>query len=174
MMNKTLKSQLGLLTGIFIILIPSCLYLYSIGCFVPVTSAWFLLTMSIVIFVCLKVTRSSDHSFIRSLFLGLIISVIYIPLFTSFSFYYLRTRPVKAANKPIVILNAEDHAKISKVIRVVDGVMLELENGQMVRLIGIQAPEDEKMGQEATEFVRSLNIKDEKVRLEYDVEKRDK
>ena len=81
-----------------------------------------------------------------------------------------------------------------KVTRVIDGGTLELENGERVRLIGIDCPESKpnkkamkdsqrtqqdleaitKMGEEATEFVERLIKPGQKVRLEFDVQKTDK
>jgi len=67
--------------------------------------------------------------------------------------------------------------------RVIDGDTLKLINGEEVQLIGIQAPEDEKMGQEATEFVNKMyNYEDSnkaglvgrKVKLDFDVQEKDK
>jgi len=80
-----------------------------------------------------------------------------------------------------------------KVRRVIDGDTIELENKERVRLIGIDTPEvwdspkmerDIKrsskdrediiaMGKAATRFTKSL-VKDKKVRLEFDAEKRDR
>jgi len=80
-----------------------------------------------------------------------------------------------------------------KVSRVVDGDTLELENGQRVRLIGIDAPEmheSEKlfrdaqrtrkdiktikeMGRRSYRFLKEL-VENKKVRLEFDVEKYDR
>ena len=77
--------------------------------------------------------------------------------------------------------------------RVIDGDTLKLSNGETVCLIGIDCPESKlndkaqrdseitgkdlatinKMGQEATKFLKEL-VKGREVRLEYDVEKRDK
>jgi micrococcal nuclease len=79
------------------------------------------------------------------------------------------------------------------VARVVDGDTLKLENGERVRLIGIDTPEmhesskllrDSKrtgadvrtiqaLGKRSYEFVRPL-LENQRVRLEFDVEKRDK
>jgi len=81
-----------------------------------------------------------------------------------------------------------------KVKRVIDGDTLLLENGERVCLIGIDTPESKpndkakrdskrtgqdvetitKMGQEATEFVKGLLPKGTEVRLEFDVQERDK
>lgn len=80
--------------------------------------------------------------------------------------------------------------------RVVDGDTIKLSNGERVRLIGIDTPESKpndkakrdskrtgqdvetitKMGQEATEFLKTacVMLEGKKVRLEFDVEKRDK
>jgi len=62
---------------------------------------------------------------------------------------------------------------IYKVERVIDAVTLKLTNGEEVKLIGIKAFEDEKMGQEATEFVKGL-MKGKEIRIEFDVQQRDK
>jgi len=60
------------------------------------------------------------------------------------------------------------------VTRVVDGNTLQLENGERVRLIGIDCPAiDTEGGKKATEFVKGF-VEGKQVRLEFDVEKRDK
>ena len=71
------------------------------------------------------------------------------------------------------------------VSRVIDGDTIKLENGQMVRYIGIDTPETRRRegevwvykpdvyGEEATEFNRRL-VEGKLVRLEFDVEKKDK
>ncbi len=71
------------------------------------------------------------------------------------------------------------------VTRVIDGDTIELENGELVRYIGIDAPETrrrvgdqwvedpEPFGQEATEMNRRW-VEGRRVRLEYDVERRDR
>jgi len=78
--------------------------------------------------------------------------------------------------------------------RVIDGDTLKLTNGEIVELIGIDAPESEpnakakrdaertgqdletitKMGQEATEFVKKLVPETGAVRLEFDVQEKDR
>ncbi len=88
-------------------------------------------------------------------------------------------------------LNARD---LETVKRVTDGDTLVLTNGERVRLIGIDAPEsrpnpraekqaekegkDSKaiiaMGKEATKFVKTLVKPGDEVKLEFDVEKRDR
>jgi len=65
-------------------------------------------------------------------------------------------------------------AEIYSVERVIDGNTLKLTNGHTVRLRGVQIPEGEKMGQEATEFVRGLIKPGQEVKLEFDVQERDK
>jgi len=52
---------------------------------------------------------------------------------------------------------------------------LKLSTGETVRLIGLECPKD-KLGKEATEFVKrhTKKAKDEKFRIEFDVQKRDK
>ena len=89
------------------------------------------------------------------------------------------------------LLSAQD---LLKVERVVDGDTLLLTNGEKVRLIGIDAPESKPnpraekqaamegkdlkniilMGEEATKFVRSFVKPGDEVRIEFDVEKRDR
>lgn len=57
---------------------------------------------------------------------------------------------------------------------VVSGDTLKLSNGEEVRLIGIDCPEeDTKEGPEATEYVKRW-VEGKEVYLEYDAEKRDK
>jgi len=58
--------------------------------------------------------------------------------------------------------------------RGIDCDTLKLTSGEEVRLIGVKCLEDEKMGQEATEFVKRLIKKGQKVRLEFDVQEKDK
>jgi len=65
-------------------------------------------------------------------------------------------------------------AEVYTVEEVIDAATLKLTNGEMVRLIGIKTPDDDKMGQEATEFVKSLLKERQEVRLEFDVQERDK
>lgn len=82
---------------------------------------------------------------------------------------------------------------ISFVSRVIDGDTIKLSNGEHVRLIGIDTPESRynkklerdvarsrkdineilKMGKVASNFTKGL-VEDKKVRLEFDVEKRDR
>lgn len=79
------------------------------------------------------------------------------------------------------------------VTRVIDGDTIELENGERVRLIGIDTPEIRynkklirdirrtkqdaatiiKLGRKSAIFTKNL-VEDKRVRLEFDVEKRDK
>ncbi len=86
-----------------------------------------------------------------------------------------------------------DYSNI-KVTRVIDGQTVQLENGERVRLIGISIPESKpdakaqrdsertgqdlatitKMGKEATEFVKGLIKPGQEVRLEFDVQEKDK
>lgn len=52
--------------------------------------------------------------------------------------------------------------------RVIDGATLELENGEKVGLLGVEAPEiDEYLGKEAAEFARQM-IEGKKISLAYD------
>ena len=61
----------------------------------------------------------------------------------------------------------------SKIEEVVDAVTFKLTNGKMVRLMGVQMPEDEQMRQKATECVKMLNIEGKEVRLELDAQGND-
>jgi len=74
----------------------------------------------------------------------------------------------------ILFIATVSYAQTYTVERVIDGITLKLTNGEEVQLIGIKAPEDEKMGQEATEFVKGLIKEGQEVRLEFDVQERDK
>lgn len=78
--------------------------------------------------------------------------------------------------------------------RVVDGDTIHLTNGEKVRLIGIDAPESQpnakakrdaersgkdietinKLGEEATEFLKTILKEGDEVRIELDVQERDK
>jgi len=90
--------------------------------------------------------------------------------------------------------NSTESSKTYTVERVIDGDTLKLTNGERVRLIGVDTPESRvndkakrdskrtgqdletitKMGQEATEFVKELRFSGKKIRIEYDVQERDK
>jgi len=62
--------------------------------------------------------------------------------------------------------------------RVIDGRTLKLTNGETVRLIGIEIPDDVKMGQEATNQLKNLLFfhfqRNVPIRLEFDVQQKDK
>jgi len=77
----------------------------------------------------------------------------------------------------ILLIATVSYAQTTTVERVIDGdtIVVTTPEGKSeeVQLIGIQAPEDEKMGQEATEFVKEL-IEGKEIRLEFDVQERDK
>jgi len=94
----------------------------------------------------------------------------------------------------ILLIATASYAQTYTVERVIDGDTIKLTNGERVRLIGIDTPESEpnakamrdsertgkdlmtiyKMGQEVTEFVKGLGLEGKEVRLEFDVQKRDK
>ena len=64
--------------------------------------------------------------------------------------------------------------KEAKVKRVIDGDTIELANGQIVRIVGVNAPNNnEKFEEEATEFTKKL-VEGKKVKLEYDSYKSDR
>jgi len=77
----------------------------------------------------------------------------------------------------VPVLLSQDYYEISKVI---DGDTIKLENGETVRLIGIDTPETvhpskavEYYGKEASNFTRMM-AEGKRVRLEFDVQTRDK
>lgn len=77
---------------------------------------------------------------------------------------------VVAAIVLIICSCGEDEEIVEAAIveRVIDGDTIELDTGEMVRYIGVDAPElTEAFGHEAWRFNRSL-VEGEKVRLEYD------
>src|SRR3990167_11348190 len=64
--------------------------------------------------------------------------------------------------------------KEAKVKRVIDGDTIEFNNGQIVRLVGVNAPNNnEEFENEATEYTKKL-IEGKKVKLEYDSYKSDR
>lgn len=75
------------------------------------------------------------------------------------------------------VLLSQDYYEVT---RVIDGDTIELENGETVRLIGIDTPETvhpskavEYYGKEASDFTRVM-VEGKQVKLELDVQKRDK
>jgi len=80
----------------------------------------------------------------------------------------------------ILIFSLAFSQEIFRVQRVVDGDTIVLDNGQKVRLIGVDTPETkhpdkpvEYFGKEASEFTRRM-CEGKRVRLEYDWQKTDK
>ena len=98
-----------------------------------------------------------------------------------------------AVNELENMAETSNEADMGIVSRVVDGDTLEMDSGEKVRLIGVDTPESKdnaklkrdakrtgqdaatiiKMGEEAAEFTKKL-VEGEQVRLEYDVQKKDK
>ncbi len=94
----------------------------------------------------------------------------------------------------ILLLTTIANAQTYTVERVIDGDTLKLTNGERVRLIGIDCPESKPndkakrdsertgrdletindKGKKATEYVKGLIKPGDKVKLEFDVQKRDK
>jgi len=94
----------------------------------------------------------------------------------------------------ILLIATSSYAQTYTVERVIDGDTLKLTNGERVRLIGIDTPESKpndkakrdskrtgqdletinKMGQKAMEFVKFWVKPSQEVRLEFDVQERDK
>ncbi len=95
--------------------------------------------------------------------------------------YCLAGKP-KTASAPSVTSPkpTAPQAHILKVRRVIDGDTLELDNGEDVRLIGVDTPETnhpkkpvERFGKEAAAFTTRL-VEGQEVRLAYDQQRRDK
>src|SRR3990167_5211758 len=78
-------------------------------------------------------------------------------------------------NQPVIQNNQIlEFPKEAKVKRVIDGDTLELNNGQIVRLVGVNAPNNnEKYEELATEFTKKL-VEGKTVTLEYDSYKSDR
>ena len=81
---------------------------------------------------------------------------------------------------PIVTIVASSSATLTKVIRVIDGDTIEIENGQKVRYIGIDTPEIHNpkkpiqcFGQEAYLKNKTL-VEGKQIRLEKDVSDKDR
>jgi len=72
-------------------------------------------------------------------------------------------------NQPVIVNNQIlDFPKEAKVRRVIDGDTVELDKGQIVRLVGVNVPNDnEEINEKATEFTKKL-VEGKKVKLEYD------
>ena len=73
----------------------------------------------------------------------------------------------------IFLMAPAGYAQTYTVERVMDGHTLKLTSGEEVRLIGLEIPGDEKAGP-AAEFVQGLGLEGQEVRLEFDVQERDK
>ncbi len=89
-------------------------------------------------------------------------------------------QPRKATSEPEPTTVGKPECKWRTVKRVIDGDTLELENGEKVRLIGVDTPETKDprkpvqyFGKEAAEFTRG-QVEGRKVWLEYDQTKKDK
>ncbi len=78
-------------------------------------------------------------------------------------------------NQPVISNNQVlEFPNEAKVKRVIDGDTLELEKGQIVRLVGVNAPNNEEpFEEEATDFSKKL-IEGKKVKVEYDAYKSDR
>ncbi|MBI2611745.1 thermonuclease family protein [Candidatus Gottesmanbacteria bacterium] len=78
-------------------------------------------------------------------------------------------------NQPVInqqqIIEFPTEAKIK---RVIDGDTLELQNGQIVRLVGVNTPDHgQPYDEESTEFTKKL-VEEKKVNIEYDEYKSDR
>src|SRR3989338_7451212 len=77
-------------------------------------------------------------------------------------------------NQPVIQNNQIlEFPKEAKVKRVIDGDTIEVTNDQIVRLVGVNAPNNnEEYEEKATEYTKNL-IEGKKVKLEYDTYKSD-
>ncbi len=86
-------------------------------------------------------------------------------------------KKIKDAIENQSIINSNqvlEFPKESKVKRVIDGDTVELSNSSIVRLVGINAPDNgQPYDDEATDFAKKL-IENKKVKLEYDAYKSDR
>jgi len=85
-----------------------------------------------------------------------------------------------ASNDDVKTVNNEAEEQLFKVVKVVDGDTITLENGEVVRYIGIDAPETahssktvQCFGEEASEKNKEL-VEGKMVKLEKDISERDK
>lgn len=93
----------------------------------------------------------------KYLFLLILISIFI------FSFAYAQSLPI----------NKEDISP-AKVVRVIDGNTFEIENGKIIRLIGVDCSKaDTVEGKAAGDFLNKLLKKDAKIFWAYDVQKND-
>ncbi len=78
-------------------------------------------------------------------------------------------------NQPVINSSQVlEFPKETNVKRVIDGDTIELVNGQIVRLVGVNAPNTgEPFEEETTDYVKKL-IEGKKIKLEYDVYKSDR
>ena len=145
-----------------------------------------------------KKRRYSPSSIVRS-FWYLIASFLFFLLWLGFSHFF---HPLGQADRPGLISSAGfsqsqtgSHSQYDDILveRVVDGDTLKLENGERVRLIGIDTPESQKnakafrdsqrtgvdidkiivMGNKVKRFVKDL-VENKRVRLEFDRGPKDK
>lgn len=109
------------------------------------------------------------------------------------SLVYLGLRSLPTHNKAAAVQTEKSYGGFYYVDRVVDGDTLKLSDGSRVRLIGVDTPEVhysdkllrdarksgrelsaiQTMGKKSSDFTRTL-VAGRKVRLEFDVEKRDR
>ena len=88
--------------------------------------------------------------------------------------------PISRISPTPFVLSASDSAKFVKVIRVIDGDTIEIEGGQKIRYIGINAPESVAPGKPLGCYGRESSAKNKElvegkmVKLEKDVSETDK
>ena len=109
----------------------------------------------------------------RILFLLIIIFVVLASL-VAFSFYiFIKYTPDNSDNSNQGEINISDNLNDNLVLEVIDGDTFKLGNGDVVRLICVDAPERGKKGyEEAKEFLIGM-ILDKDVRLESDADDKD-
>ncbi|MBI2611516.1 thermonuclease family protein [Candidatus Gottesmanbacteria bacterium] len=101
-------------------------------------------------------------------------------LLLSFSSFFAGTKyesEIKDAIENQPIINSSqviEFPKEAKIKRVIDGDTLELQNGQIVRLVGVNTPDHgQPFDEESTEFAKRL-VEGKKVNIEYDEYKSDR
>lgn len=76
---------------------------------------------------------------------------------------------------PLVCFAQDNEFYTSQVVRIVEGDIIELINGETIRLIGIDAPEvNTAQGQRALEYLKKIGILYKNVLLQFDTQERDR
>lgn len=107
--------------------------------------------------------------FRKKFILGLFIAILIFFLgFFSKDFYSRLNSKIIPSVKPANILLPEPKAGVYKVVKVLDGDTIEIETGEKIRLLGIDAPEiNNRWGPEAKKFNEDLLL-GKQVKIELD------